>query len=258
MTQTKPPADPPAEPRPSVPEGYDAIAVSKGLLRSIRAGALATLGQDGAPFSTLVNVATDHDGAPILLLSGLALHTRNLAADARASLLLAETGKGDPLAYPRLTVSGQVRKCPDTERDRLKQRFLSRHPKSALYADFGDFGFYRLDMVKIHLNGGFARAADFDGAALRTPLDGAESMLAAETSAIAHMNSDHAEAVRLYATKLCRAADGPWRITGIDPEGVDLAWGESTERVTFQSPVLTADALHRTLVQLAVAARSQN
>ncbi|MDH7796746.1 MULTISPECIES: DUF2470 domain-containing protein [unclassified Beijerinckia] len=255
------PADtvPSAEPRPTVPEGYDAIAVSKGLLRSIRAGALATLAKDGFPFSTLVNVATDYDGTPILLLSGLAIHTRNLATDARASLLLAETGKGDPLAHPRLTITGTVRKsASEAERDRLKQRFLGRHPKSQLYADFADFGFYRLEMANIHLNGGFARAADFESTALRTSLDGADSMIAAEASAIAHMNSDHTEAVRLYATKLRRAADGPWRISGIDPEGVDLAWGESTERVTFQSPVLTAEALHRTLVQLAVAARSEN
>jgi putative heme iron utilization protein len=224
----------------------------------VRAGALATSSGDGSPFATLVNVATDFDGAPVLLMSGLAAHTKNLAADPRASILLAEGGKGDPLAHPRLTVTGRVRRIDAVdERARLKRRFLARHPKSALYADFGDFGFYRLDVASVHLNGGFARAADFPGEAVLTPLAGAEALMEAEASAIEHMNADHAEAVRLYATKLCGEPDGRWRLTGIDPDGIDMAMGDSTARLPFQHFVADAATLRTTLAQLASAARAK-
>jgi putative heme iron utilization protein len=243
---------------PGVPPGYDAIDVSKRLLRSVRAGALATLTGDGTPFATLVNVATDFDGAPVLLMSGLAAHTKNLAADPRASILLAEGGRGDPLAHPRLTVTGRVRRIDAVdERARLKLRFLARHPKSALYADFGDFAFYRLEITSVHLNGGFARAADFPGEAVLTPLAGAEALLEAETSAIEHMNADHAAAVRLYATKLCGEPDGRWRVTGIDPDGIDMAAGDMTARLPFPRVVSDAAALRDSLVQLASAARAK-
>jgi len=242
---------------PGVPPGYDAIAVSKRLLRSVRAGALATLAGDGTPFATLVNVATDFDSAPVLLMSGLAAHTRNLAADPRASILLVEGGKGDPLAHPRLTVTGRVRRIDAAvERERLKLRFLARHPKSALYADFGDFAFYRLEISSVHLNGGFARAADFPAEAVLTPLAGAEELMDAETSAIAHMNADHADAVRLYATKLCGEPDGRWRITGIDPDGIDMAMGDMTSRLSFPRLVTDAATLRSVLAQLAATARA--
>ncbi|MDF2115759.1 pyridoxamine 5'-phosphate oxidase family protein [Roseiarcaceae bacterium H3SJ34-1] len=243
---------------PGVPPGYDAIAVSKRLLRSVRAGALASLSGDGTPFATLVNVATDFDGAPVLLMSGLAAHTKNLAADPRASILLAEGGKGDPLAHPRLTVTGRVRRIDAAaERERLKLRFLARHPKSALYADFGDFAFYRLEIAGVHLNGGFARAADFTAEAVLTPLAGAAALMEAEPSALAHMNADHAEAVRLYATKLCGEPDGRWRLTGIDPDGIDMAMGDLTARLPFPQFVTDAATLRLSLAQLAAAARAK-
>src|ERR1700738_1198412 len=89
------------------PRAYDALAQAKELLRSVRAGALATLVPGTAfPFASLVNVATAPDGSPILLLSSLAAHTRHLASDPRLSLLLVHTGPGDPLAHPRVTIMG--------------------------------------------------------------------------------------------------------------------------------------------------------
>jgi len=95
---------------PSAPE-FDATALAKQLLRGVRAGALATLGrEDGFPFASLVTVATDLDGSPLLLMSRLSTHTLNLERDPSASLLLAQGGKGDPLAHPRLTVIGRVQR----------------------------------------------------------------------------------------------------------------------------------------------------
>ena len=196
---------------------FDPKAVAKGLLRATRAGALATIDRNtGHPFASLVNVATDVDGSPLILVSRLSTHTANLEVDGRSSLLLASTGKGDPLAHPRLTLLGSFAQIArdDPELPRLRRRFLARHPKSELYAGFGDFSFWRLQTVSAHLNGGFARAADLTAADVTTDIAGAENLIEAEAGAIAHMNDDHAEAVRLYATKLLGGEDGAWRLTG--------------------------------------------
>ena len=118
-------------------------------------------------------VATHHDGSPLLLLSRLASHTENLEQDPRVSILLAESGKGDPLAYPRLTVSGGAER---SRRRDFRSRFLARHPKAKLYADFADFSFWRLEMQGGQLNGGFARATDDHGGRHpATDLAGAEA-----------------------------------------------------------------------------------
>jgi putative heme iron utilization protein len=247
-----------------LPEGapapeFDPKAVAKDLLRTTRAGALATLDRNtGHPFASLVNVATDSDGSPLILISRLSTHTANLEVDGRASLLLATTGKGDPLAHPRLTLLGSFVQLAhdDQQEPRVRRRFLARHPKSELYAGFGDFSFWRLGVVSAHLNGGFARAADLKGADVLTNIGGAENLLEAEAGAVAHMNEDHAEAVRLYATKLLGAEDGLWRLTGLDPEGLDLAKGDATLRLPFSNPVTTAEQLRTAVVDLAKAARA--
>lgn len=239
--------------------GFDPMATGKQLLRAIRAGTLATLDRNtGHPFASLVNVATDVDGAPLILVSRLSTHTANLEVDGRASLLLAATGKGDPLAHPRLTVLGTFARVERDGADaaRVRRRFLARHPKSELYAGFGDFSFWRLGVVSAHLNAGFARAADLAAADVLTDLAGAESLVEAEEGAVAHMNADHAEAVRLYATKLLGAADGQWRLTGLDPEGCDLALGDATLRLMFPRRVTEPEHLRQVLVALAKQART--
>lgn len=233
--------------------------VAKGLLRATRAGSLATIDRNtGHPFASLVNVATDADGAPLILVSRLSTHTANLEKDGRASLLLVSTGKGDPLAHPRLTLLGSFTPLTRGRLDeaRARRRFLSRHPKSELYAGFADFSFWRLDVVSAHLNGGFARAADLQAADVMTEIDGAEDLIEAEDGAIAHMNEDHADAVRLYATRLLGAEDGKWRLTGIDPEGLDLALGDAALRLPFPERITTAQALRKMVVALAAKARA--
>jgi hypothetical protein len=237
---------------------FDPKALAKSLLRATRAGSLATIDRNtGHPFASLVNVATDSDGAPVILISRLATHTANLEADGRASVLLASSGKGDPLAHPRLTLIGAFARVAReaAHEPRLRRRFLARHPKSELYAGFGDFAFWRLDVVSAHLNGGFARAADMRAGDVLTDIAGAESLIEAEPSAVAHMNTDHADAVRLYATKLLGAEDGPWRLTGLDPDGLDLARGDATLRLPFPERVTTAQQLRKVVVDLAAQAR---
>lgn len=241
-----------------LPEGYDAVGEAKRLLRAIRAGALASLSQDGFPFASLVNVATDFDGAPLLLMSSLSAHTRHLDAEPRASVLLSQGGKGDPLAHPRLTVTGRALRVEDeAQRASVKARFLARHPKSALYADFGDFSFWRLEIVRAHLNGGFARAATFEASQIATDLADSGELLEIASSAIEHMNGDHAEALRLYAVKLCGEPDGRWRATGVDPDGLDMACNDLTARLAFSTRVTGGDQLRRMLGELGIAARAK-
>jgi putative heme iron utilization protein len=243
----------------SPPADFVPREVAKSLLRATRAATLATLDRNsGHPFASLVNVATDVDGAPLILVSRLATHTANLECDGRASLLLAETGKGDALAHPRLTVLGTLMPVAhdSAEEPRIRRRFLSRHPKSELYAGFGDFAFWRMAVVSAHLNGGFARAADLTAADVLTDVSDARALVESEAEAIAHMNADHAEACRLYATKLLGAADGAWRCVGIDPEGIELQNGRLVLWLPFPQRVTAPGPLRAMLKQLAEQARA--
>jgi hypothetical protein len=243
------------------PPGFDPVALAKTLLRATRAGTLGTLDRNtGHPLTTLVNVGTDGDGAPVILTSRLSTHTANLEHDGRSSVLLAETGKGDPLAHARLTVLGTFAQIARDGADhgRVRRRFLARHPKSELYVDFGDFSFWRMTVASAHLNGGFARAADLSAADVLTDVSGADELIAAEEGAVEHMNTDHAEATRLYATRLLGLDEGPWRISGLDPDGADLTAGDRTARLAFPQRITSAAALRQVLVELAKKAREQS
>jgi len=245
MTEAAPPK-PPIDPRQ--PPDFEPVALAKKLLRLIRTATLATLREDGAPFASLTAVATDCDGAPILLMSRLAAHTRNLERDPRLSLLLAQGGGGDPLAHPRLTLVGRAER---NGAPALRERYLRRNPKAALYADFPDFSFWRTELTSVHLNGGFARAADFGPGELLTNLDGAESLLAAEADALEHLNADHAEALERIARKNGGGDTRNWRASGIDPEGLDLISGDFAVRAAFPARATTPAALRERLVAIA-------
>jgi putative heme iron utilization protein len=155
-------AEPPASrPDPVQPADAAARAQARRLLADARHGALATLDPgSGHPLASRSAVALDADGTPLLLLSALAAHFAALEADPRCSLLVGEPGAGDPLAHPRLTVTGVARRLepggPDAARAR--ERWLAAHPKAALYVDFADFAFWRLEPLRASLNGGFGRA----------------------------------------------------------------------------------------------------
>lgn len=240
----------PARPFPAAEAPFDALGLARDLLRSTRSGALATLdATDGTPFASLVTIATDSDGTPLMLLSRLSAHTRNLIADPRCSLLFARGGKGDPLAHPRLTVAGRA---APTQEPRARERFLARHPKAKLYADFPDFAVYALEPASGHLNGGFAKAATLTRADLLLDLAGCEAVVAGERGAVDHMNADHLDALGLYAAA---EGEGSWRLTGLDPEGMDLVAGERTARVRYPEPVRDMGALRKSLVAMAADAR---
>ena len=236
-------------------EPFDGVALAKRLLRTIRSGALASLdARTGHPFASLATVATDIDGSPLLLMSTLSAHRTNIEADPRMSILLAEQGKGDPLAHPRLTVAGRAVR---NDGARVRMRFMARHPKAKLYAGFSDFAFFRLEVEGAHLNGGFARAMTLPPDRLLCDPAASAALYEIHDGAVAHMNADHRDALRLYATQLAGAAEGDWRTTGLDPEGIDLALADATARVLFDRPLKGPQSLRSSLAALAETARER-
>jgi len=233
---------------------FDSKAVAKKLLREARSGALATLMvASGDPYCSLVNVATAADGSPLLLLSRLAVHTKNLLADPRVSLMVDERREGDPLEGARVMLTGTVAATPDPN---ARRRYLDRQPEAGTFADFGDFAFYQVALKSAHLVAGFGRIVDLPPQDLLVDLAGADALVAAEPEVIDHMNRDHADAVRLYATKLLGATDGPWRCVGCDPEGLDLQRDRLGLRLPFPQRVNSPGVLRQVLKDLADKARA--
>lgn len=232
---------------------FDACLAAKKLLREGRSGSLATLmAGSGDPYCSLVNIATAPDGAPILLLSQLALHTKNILADSRASLMLDERKDGDPLEGARVMLMGTLTAIADAA---VRTAYLRRQPEAQMFAGFADFDFYRMAINRAHLVAGFGRIIDLTPQDLLTDTANAEALLAAETTAIEHINADHAEACRLYATKLLGGPDGDWKCTGIDPEGIELQLGRMALRLFFPQRVTGPAPLRSMLKELAAKAR---
>jgi putative heme iron utilization protein len=234
---------------------FDAQLAAKKLLREGRSGALATLmAGAGDPYCSLVNVATAADGAPLMLLSQLAIHTKNLLADNRISLMLDERKEGDPLEGARVMLMGQ---CSENTDSSAPSAYLRRHPEAKMFAGFADFAYYRMTITRAHLVAGFGRIVDLSAQDILTDLSDAQALIEAQADAIAHINADHAEACRLYATKLLGAPDGEWRCVGIDPEGLELQQGRTALRLFFPQRVTAPGPLRAVLKQLAEQARAR-
>jgi putative heme iron utilization protein len=235
----------------SEPDTSNAGAATRFLLRRKYRAALGTLMPGGGPYVSLVEVATDAGGAPLMLLSDLAQHSVNLKADPSASLLL--DGTGETLDGPRATLLGQVTAVED---EAARARFLARHPAAARHAGFADFHLYRFAVERAHLVAGFGRIAWAQAGDILLPEARCAALAAAEAGIVAHMNEDHADAVSLYATALEGAAPGGWRMTGIDPEGFDIADGTRRLRLTFDTFIGSSQDARAALVDLVKRARA--
>jgi hypothetical protein len=198
------------------------------------------------PYASLVQVAFDHDGAALLLLSDLAEHTKNLLADPRVSLLIDGTaGHAVPLAGPRLTLLGLATR---DEAPRLRRRYVARHPSAEVYAGFKDFHLYQVAVERGHLVGGFGKIRWIEAAELRVGVD-AEAFDAVALHVVEAANRDHAAAIDALGRNLPGAAATGWRLTGVDPEGADLRREHTTARLDFAAPhPLPADA-HAALIE---------
>ena len=230
---------------------------AKYLLRRSRQGALATLmAGSGDPYCSLVNVASHPDGSPILLISRLALHTKNILGDARVSLMLDERAEGDPLEGSRIMLAGRAEDAGTEDATILRRRYLNAHPSAELFVDFKDFSFFRIRPVALHLVAGFGRIIDLAPAQFLTDISDAQALLESEQDAIDHMNADHQEAMNLYATRLLGAPDADWCCTGCDPDGIDMAAGTKVLRLDFPERVTGPGGLRKMLVKLATDARA--
>jgi putative heme iron utilization protein len=236
---------------------FDAAGQARSLLRRSRQGALATLmAGSGDPYCSLVNVASHADGSPILLISRLALHTRNILGDARVSLMLDERAPGDPLEGSRIMLAGRAEEAIGDENEVLRRRYLNAHPSAEVFVNFKDFSFFRIRPLAAHLVAGFGRIVDLQPSQFLTDISDAGTLLEAEQGAIDHMNADHRAAMNLYATRLLGAAAADWRCIGCDPDGMDMQAGTMMLRLDFPRRIVTPAALRQMLKELADQART--
>lgn len=236
---------------------FNPSGLARSLLRRRRDGALATLMADtGAPYCSLINLASQPDGMPILLISRLAVHTRNILADPRISIMLDERAAGDPLEGARIMLQGQARAVEPGQLELVRRRYLAAHPSAEGFVDFADFSFFRIVPNGAHLVAGFGRILDLKPEQFLTEIGDSQALIEAEADAVAHMNTDHRDTMNLYATKLLGADRGDWSCTSIDPDGIDLQAGGTTLRLDFPGHVTGPAELRKMLVALAEQARA--
>lgn len=211
-------------------------------MRATDRAALAT-SQGGWPFASLVLVALDHDASPLLLISDLSEHAKNIKADRRVSLLFDGTqGLDDPLTGPRVTVLGEALPVEDA---RLKARFLARHPAAELYAGFADFHLHRIAIARAHLVAGFGRIHWVEARDLLVTPDA--SFAREEPATLAAVNANP-KMVNAAVHSLGLAGEG-WRLTGADPDGLDLRQAGSIARLALPLPSLGAEGVRDALAR---------
>ena len=225
------------------------IGEAIGLIRGANAATLAS-SAEGQPFASLVTPATAPDLSPLLWLSTLSAHTRQLAAEPRCALLFTGTAEGpNPQTAPRVTITGLAERVPEAEVPALKARWLARHPYAALYADFADFSLWRVRIGGALHVGGFARAERIKASELAPDPEAVAAILAAEADIIDHMNTDHADAVAAIAQGLLGGGAGAWRMVAVDVDGCDLSDGNQTVRLAFLARLSDSDAVRAALIR---------
>lgn len=254
MAMPKTPSENPASER-------DNVAIARHLLRAAETAVLSTrLAEHPAdehratvanfPYGSLVLTACTQAGAPLMLLSDLAEHCQNLAADDRACLLFDGTlDHDDRLAGPRLSVLGRLTKTTDPA---ATGRFLRRHPNASIYADFKDFNFYTLHIEQAHLVAGFGRIQWLSAAELAIPPIAALATTAGEAEVIAHMNDDHPAAILAYAEDLLGQQPNDCRMIGCDSGGFDLRCDKKLLRQSFATPAADLTGLRENFMALSL------
>ncbi len=240
--------------RNDVLQPVDAAALRQatGLMRSARFASLGTLDAElGTPSVSRVAIATLPGGEMGFFISALAAHHANVQADGRCSLLVGEPGKGDPLAYPRMTVIGMAERLGDgSEKDNFRFRFRSKNAKSKLYQDLPDFSYWKVVPIKASLNAGFGKAYALSASDMTRTVAGIDDWRGIEPDVVEHMNTDHATAVDRYAA-IAGARGTGWRLACLDPEGLDLVNGDETARLWFDPPLQSTAEIRPRLVALA-------
>jgi len=209
---------------------------ARTLVHLARSGTLGTLSRrhPGHPFVSVMPYTADERGRPLILISGLAMHTQNLDTDPRASLLVVQAGHEDPLAMARVTLMGRAERLPAAARATAREAYLARHPNAVHWVDYGDFAFWRLDLTDVYFVGGFG-AMDWltvDGYAAARP----DPLADAAPGIVEHMNADHAAALLAYL-----------RARGSEPAGgdpPDEATMVAVDRLGFKVRLRTGERVH--------------
>lgn len=227
-----------------------------------RIGSLSTLSrkQPGFPFGSVMPYGLDAQGRPIFLISTMAMHTQNLQADSRASLLVTQAdGEGDPLGASRVTLIGNVKTIPQPEIADARKLYLERYANSKYWVDFEDFSFYRMDVVDVYYVGGFGvmgwvKASDYDEAQPDPLADVAAGI-------IEHMNADHKDALILLARKIAGIESQDAAMTSVDRLGFHIRLktvdGMRGARIAFLHEVRNATDARKVLVEMVHQARQQ-
>ncbi len=252
---------PPAPDVPPAPElGYAERA--RTLIYLGRVGTLSTLSvkHPGHPFGSLMPYALDTQGRPLFLISTMAMHTQNLQADARASLLVSQPGwTGDSLAAGRVTLMGEVWPLPGIDGAEARAAYLARHPNATYWVDFEDFGFYRLEVADVYYVGGFA-AMDWvsaEGYYATRP----DPLADAAAGIIEHMNRDHPDALVTFTRVLAGALADEAVMVAVDRLGFKLRIKDGgrlhSARIPFPREVTSAEACRAVLIEMLRAARQR-
>ena len=233
--------------------------LARTLAATARQATLCTLTASGYPYGSAVSCAADETGAPVVLISEMAEHTVNARGDARASVLIAAaTPEGaDPLSTARMTLVGRMQLLDDPGERRTA--YLDAHPYAGYYADFTDFGFWRLDVERCRFVGGFGHMSWVDGPAYAAAT--VDPVAADAAAIVAHMNADHADANLLYATALAGLDDATEAVmVGIDRYGVTLQvatpGGPRLARLGFPTPLSSSDDARPAVIALLAQARA--
>lgn len=234
---------------PSAGAPFEAIRVARDVLLTSRTCGLATLDPaSGYPYNTATNIAVEPDGTPFFFAARLALHARNIEADPRISLVLAPFNKGDALTLPRLTLVGRAELMSETETPLAKARYIARYPKAKLYLALPDTLLYRLKIEGVQINGGPARnASNITANDLRTDTTDADALIIAADDEAARLNAIEGEASRLAV--LAGKNPGAWKVTSIDPDGLNLASSSYLARLWFEERVTDLNQLAKALTQ---------
>jgi putative heme iron utilization protein len=248
-------ADAPVVPEPTFAER------ARTLAHVGRTGTLATVSRRhaGHPFASVMPYALDTGGAPLFLISSMAMHTQNLEADPRASLLVTQPDwSGDPLAAGRLTLMGEARRLGAADAAGARAAYLVRHERAGYWVDFDDFAFWRLDVIDVYFVGGFA-AMDWVTAAAYAAAR-PDPLVDVAAGIVEHMNHDHADALIVYARHYAGEAADEATMVSVDRLGfkLRLRQGErlSSVRIAFPREVMTAGQSREVLIEMLRRARA--
>ena len=255
-----PPPEPLGTPAYPSPRRRSAAEEARTLVAGTTQGVVASLSADGGPWGSVVTYGALADGAPVLLVSLMAEHTRNLEEDARASLVVAEPPNDEnPLDRGRVTLAGQALQPSGAARDAARAAHLAAMPSAALYVDFADFRLFVLEIERVRWVGGYGRMESVDVAAYAAAEPDPVGPYA--DGAVAHLNADHADALREIAAALTGFTDATAaRCERADRYGLDLAMatprGTARARVAFAAPVDAPAGLRGASVELVARARA--